>query len=1022
MFEAFEMHKRKTNTAYTLVYSLGEHPYLGFLIEPHVVMLNPNGSLSFTHKRLFSSTSEEFDEILDDTDRRLIRLLDEIEQSHLIKKYHKQNIRPADYFSKIFNPEIYAFLRPKIEARLLQAIALLNGKPFYLMGKEGYPADQPIQIAASPASVLFHFRRNETETRYFPTIKYEGNRIEFMFRNAQIIINEQAWMLLDQVLYHFDQPLEGKKLNPFLQKRYISVPRATERKYFEMFVSGLIEKHHVYAEGFDIKTLTHEAVPVLKNLSADPENNRFELLFEYGPYLFPAVSDTKVTVRMEYNKEDDHYTFYRIRRSRDWERSKLDSLIGKGLKPQDGLFDYLLVDTAVLKNAENAENSGSTENPQIRTALDWLVAHRADLREDGFKIIQENLQTPYFLGKTSLSFQVSEGNDWFDIHAMAHFGEYEVPFLALRDHILSGNRSFALPNGEIAIIPEEWFARYPQLFHFSQNKHELRLKKHHVGLLDELSSFQEVTMERKLENLQSYEGMPDVQPPAGFKGELRAYQQAGFNWFYFLRQYRFGGCLADDMGLGKTIQALALLQKEKELAAEQGKRHYTSLIIMPTSLIYNWQREAEKFVPDLRIFVYTGTGREKDPALFGKYDVIITTYGIARVDADLFQDFYFHYIMLDESQQIKNPSSKSFKMVKGLRSTHRLVLTGTPVENSVADLWPQMTFLNPGLLGSHHFFQQEFVQPIEKKKDEERAARLHALIKPFVLRRTKEQVATELPPKSEQVVYCEMEEEQTAYYERVKSEYRNTILEGLIAAGGERAGGSGSDARNGVGGSAVDSRGDTAGTGADFGATEKTKQSSQIALLQGLSKLRQIANHPAMIDRNYEGSSGKFEQVLQHLDTVLQRGNKVLIFSQFVKQLVLFRQHFEKENIAYAYLDGATTDRAAVVDRFRRDDEVRLFLISIKAGGVGLNLTEADYVFVLDPWWNPAVEQQAIDRAHRIGQRRNVFIYKFISKDTVEEKILALQERKTRIAESLIVTEESFFKSLDLEDIRSLLE
>lgn len=982
-FEACDMHRRKTNKEFRLVYSLGEHPYLGYLIEPHAVMLNPNGSLSFTHKRLFSSTSEEFDELMDDTDRRIIRLLDEIEQSHLIKRHHKQSIRPADYFANIFNKEIFEYLRPKIDARLLQVIPLLKDRPFFLMGKEGYPADQPLQIADSPASILFHFRRNEEETRYFPTIKYEGKRIEFMFRQAQIIVNEQAWMLLDQVLYGFDQPLEGKKLSPFLNKRYISVPRATERRYYEVFVSGLIEKHHVYAEGFDIKTITHEATPVLKNLSSDPANKQFKLQFQYGTYLFPSVSDTRVTVRMHYDEAQDLYTFYRIRRSLEWERGKLEMLLDRGLKLQGNVFDDLIVD------AEQGETLGSVGSSLPVTALDWLLLHQADLQQMGFKIIQEDLQTPYFIGSSSLTFNVAEGNDWFDIHAIAHFGEYQIPFLQLRNHILEGHRTFQLPNGEIAIIPEEWFARYPQLFRFSQNKQGLRLKKHHLGLLDEISSFQEVIMERKLEKLQSYEGMDDIPPPRGFVGELRPYQQAGFNWFYFLKQYRFGGCLADDMGLGKTIQALALMQKEKELALDAGKETPVSLIIMPTSLIYNWQREAQKFVPDLRVFVHTGTGRSKDPALFENYDVIITTYGIARVDAGMFQDFYFHYILLDESQQIKNPSSKSFKVVKSLKSTHRLVLTGTPIENTVADIWPQMTFLNPGLLGTHHYFQEEFVQPIEKKKDEERAARLHALIKPFILRRTKEQVATELPPKSEQVVYCEMDEEQTAYYERVKSEYRNSILEAFSPDADEQS---------------------------------ARAKGSQITLLQGLSKLRQIANHPVMIDHNYEGASGKFDQVIQHLETVLQRGNKVLIFSQFVKQLVLFKQYFEKENIPFAYLDGATTDREAVVERFRQDEEVRLFLISIKAGGVGLNLTEADYVFVLDPWWNPAVEQQAIDRAHRIGQQRNVFIYKFISKDTVEEKILALQERKIKIAERLIVTEESFFKSLDLDDIRSLLE
>ncbi len=309
-------------------------------------------------------------------------------------------------------------------------------------------------------------------------------------------------------------------------------------------------------------------------------------------------------------------------------------------------------------------------------------------------------------------------------------------------------------------------------------------------------------------------------------------------------------------------------------------------------------------------------------------------------------------------------------------------MSGTPVENSVADLWSQMAFLNPGLLGSYHYFQQEFVQPIERKKDEEKAKRLQAMIKPFVLRRTKGQVATELPPKSEQIFYCTMGEEQAERYERIKSEYRNAILENL---------------------------------------GEEKNKTPQIALLQGLTQLRQLANHPRMVDSAFKGESGKFESVIHTLENVFQRGNKVLVFSQFVKQLVLFKQYFDKHGIGYAYLDGSTKNREEVVKQFRQDEDTRLFLISIKAGGVGLNLVEADYVFILDPWWNPAVEQQAIDRTHRIGQTRNVFIYKFITKDTVEEKILALQNRKKTLADTLITTEESFIKSLTQEDIKELL-
>jgi SNF2 family DNA or RNA helicase len=404
---------------------------------------------------------------------------------------------------------------------------------------------------------------------------------------------------------------------------------------------------------------------------------------------------------------------------------------------------------------------------------------------------------------------------------------------------------------------------------------------------------------------------------------------------------------------------------------------------MPTSLIYNWIAEAEKFAPELKILVHTGTFRNKAVERFMEYDVVFTTYGITRVDIDLIKNLYFEYIILDESQNIKNPASKSYKAVKQLKAKHKLILSGTPVENSVNDLWTQMSFINPGLLGNQHYFQSDFVTPIEKKKDEEKARKLQVLIKPFVLRRTKDQVATELPEKTEQLFFCQMSEEQAQYYEKVKSQYRNELLMSIESG---------------------------------------TYSRSHVQVLQGLTKLRQIANHPQMIDNSYEGDSSKFENVIHTLENVLSRGHKVLVFSQFVKQLEIYRNYFDGENIPYAYLDGATRNRGDVVNEFRENPDIKLFLISIKAGGVGLNLTEADYVFILDPWWNPAVEQQAIDRTHRIGQDKKVFIYKFITKDSVEEKILALQNRKKSVAESLITTEESFVKSLTAEDIREILQ
>jgi SNF2 family DNA or RNA helicase len=410
----------------------------------------------------------------------------------------------------------------------------------------------------------------------------------------------------------------------------------------------------------------------------------------------------------------------------------------------------------------------------------------------------------------------------------------------------------------------------------------------------------------------------------------------------------------------------------------------TSLIIVPNSLVYNWYNEAMKFTPDLKVLVHTGIGRSKSAQVFARYDLVISTYGTARVDVDVFKAFKFNYIILDESQAIKNPQSLSSRAVRQLKSSNRLVLTGTPIENSVQELWSQLSFINSGMFGSLASFTERFVLPIEKGKDLQKLNQLKAIIKPFVLRRTKDQVAQDLPEKTEQVIYCPMSEEQQEAYETVKSYYRNEIIKSIRELGLPR---------------------------------------SQFTLLQGLTKLRQIANHPKLSNETYEHGSGKFNEIMYRAETAQAEGHKVLMFSQFVKQLHIFSKYFDEKGIKYAYLDGSLSseERQRIVSAFQQNEGISFFLISLKAGGVGLNLTSADYVFMIDPWWNPAVERQAVDRAHRIGQKKSVFIYKFITKDTVEEKILALQEKKKNLADSLITTEESFIKNIDVDEIMDIL-
>lgn len=976
-----------TSNPFQIIYSLYAHEYLGYLIESFVVQVDDLGRLSFLHQNISSKNAAEFASGLDEKDYELIRLMDAMQQEVVIKKFYAKKIKPNEFFLKVYDKEkgnkpLQEEIERYLEQKRSQILELIQGKRLFEMGNDGEPTWRAIEIMPELATVLFHFRRNETNTHYFPTIKYAGEKLEFQYKGAYLICREPAWLVLNNKLFSFENNVDGKKLQPFLNKKFIEIPKKVEDMYYRKFVAPLIAQFDVYAKGFSINSLYFDPRPQLtfselsttqvatepglfpSNGSANGKTDDgkivFTLSFQYGEYVFKAEQLSETSVRVE--QEGNDYTFHKVRRKQESEKKVIAHLRDLGLE---------------LRHARATHTKG--------TAFSWLSRHRNSLEEQGYLVLQsKNDQKRYFLGKSHISIEVKENIDWFDIYALIRFGEYEISFNELRKYILRKQLEIKLPNGQIAIIPEQWLSDYSELFAFSEEnkngKKEMLLRKHHLALVQDLKSgnLAKVTINNKLEKLRGFEEIDDYPMPEKFQGSLRPYQKAGYNWLQFLNKYNFGGCLADDMGLGKTVQALAMLQAQKE----SGKGG-SSLLIMPTSLIYNWEMEARKFTPGLRVHVYTGTTRNKDVSRFQNYDLILTSYGITRLDIEEFKKFYFNYIILDESQAIKNPSSNIAKAVRELNCRHRLILTGTPLENSTLDLWSQMHFINPGLLGNQSFFKNEFLKPIEKKQDEDKITKLYTIIKPFILRRHKMQVATELPEKIESVQYCSMTEQQEEKYEEAKNYYRSMILDQI-----------------------------------DLHGVKK----SQFMLLQGLTKLRQIANHPAMVDESYTGDSGKMQDVTHMLQSAISKGHNILIFSQFVKQLGLFRKYLDKHKIAYAYLDGATKNRMEQVQNFQNDPKLKVFLISLKAGGVGLNLTKADYVFILDPWWNPAAEQQAIDRAHRIGQENPVFTYKFITRSSVEEKILALQKHKVQLAHNLITTEESFVKNLSKEDINSLLE
>jgi len=970
---------------FEIVYSLFSHEYLGILFESFVIQLDEKGRLSFAHQNIASQNAHEFASRLDDEDYELIKLMDSMQHDAIVKQFNTKKLKPKEYLRRVYdtnsesasNKEIRQMIEIRLESLRAKILEKIKGKRLFEMGNDGNPIWKEINVMPQKATVLFHFRRNEDNTHYFPTLKYEGEKMEWQYKGGYLICDQPAWLVVNDNLYNFEKDVDGKKLKPFLNKKFIVIPKNVEQSYYQKFITQLVASFDVYAKGFDIKVQRSqpEALLSLSDLpgnggaadlfgqpleSEEEDKIVFDLKFQYGDYSFR--SEEKKANNVELERQGDNYVFHKVIRDLEKEKSYGDYLKDLGLPVKTSRFSL-----------------GKSK------AFDWLNSNREALEGMGVKILQNQTikGKRYFIGKASIKVEIKENIDWFDVNAIIKFGEFEVSFSQIRKLLVKGKSEFELPNGEIAVIPDSWFVNYSEIFSFLENdekEHEkMMLKKHHIALAQELEkgNLINLTLSRKLEKLKDFSSMDSYELPVYFKGILRPYQKAGYDWLRFLNEYNFGGCLADDMGLGKTVQTLALLAHEK--SRTEGA---TSLLVMPTSLIYNWELEAKKFTPDLKVLVYTGSQRLKDNRQFQKYDLVLTSYGITRLDVDILKGFFFNYIILDESQAIKNPGSIISKAVNQLVCRHRLILTGTPVENGTMDLWSQMNFVNHGLLGSQGMFKKQFLQPIEKKSDMDKAAKLHAMIKPFVLRRLKTQVATDLPEKVINVKYSGMTPEQEKAYEEVKGYYREKIVQEMSIPGMKR---------------------------------------QAFTLLRGLTQLRQIANHPRLTDSTYEGDSGKMEDIIHMLDSTVREGHKVLVFSQFVKHLAIVKEYLDEQNISYAYLDGATKDRQAEVNAFQNDDKVKIFLISLKAGGVGLNLTKAEYVFLLDPWWNPAVEAQAIDRAHRIGQENKVIIYKFITHNSVEEKIMALQEKKMALAGELISTEESFVKSLNKEDIEALL-
>ena len=621
----------------------------------------------------------------------------------------------------------------------------------------------------------------------------------------------------------------------------------------------------------------------------------------------------------------------------------------------------------VQSRHDDVEIAARDLGPAVRT----LFKNGWQVRADGREVHQPG----------EFNFRIQSGIDWFELHADIDFGGQTVAFPELLAALARGDATVRLSDGSLGLVPEEWAERYGLLARLGTAEDDhIRFSRSQASMLDALLATRETVVvddkfEELRERLKSFSGLPEGPPAPNFGGERRHYQQEGLNWLGFLESFGFGGCLADDMGLGKTVQMLALLQNHYQARTN----HRPSLAVVPKSLLFNWRQEAERFAPDLRVMEYTGTDRGELRDQFGKHELVLTTYGTLRRDILSLREESFAYAILDEAQMIKNAGSQVAKASRLISAEHRIALSGTPIENHLGDLWSIFEFLNPGMLGRSSVFK---LYTRDSESTESRTLLSQAL-KPFILRRTKEEVATELPEKIEQTIFCRMGTRQRQLYDELRAHYRESLLSLVKKQGLSK---------------------------------------SKIHVLEALLRLRQAACHPALLDRaTSQDSSAKLDVLIPQIEELLDENHKALVFSQFTSMLSIVREHLDAKGIRYAYLDGQTRNRRQVVEEFQNDPDCGLFLISLKAGGLGLNLTAADYVFLLDPWWNPAVETQAIDRAHRVGQTRKVIAYRLICQDTVEEKIAELQQKKRELADAILEENGSLIQDLTTEDIASLL-
>lgn len=956
-----------------IVFTLNNNGILGCFPECMVVDTDEKGIFQTHFVRVVEQNKTNYLHIFDTTELQLLDCCLRLEKSYIVSKIKDRFVKEwDDLIGKYFSKKIITSDKQYIKDYLLDYIETIQNRFFELLGDRilylpigKFPFTwTELTVEEEMPDLSYCFENLPDRINYSLAISC-GNK-SLLLQKALLVTRKTARVLIKNKIYEFDSDVDGAKLMPFFDKQKVSVTPVNAEEYVAKVIVPLVVTNKVLASGFEIESfniLTNAMLKVRELASIQQftlfddgaENSAekslvIELIFEYGSFQFWAGQSGKTT---RVNFAENSFTISKVERDKLLETLYIDALKEVGLD----------LNAKVRKMPYNE-------------GVEWINEHYKVLESTGVDIRFENKNNTtqkVFVGERTIQIVLDEGRDWFDIQGKVMFGAYEIPFVRLLKYIKQDKHELILPNGEYAIIPQAWFDEYKTLVDVCTIEDgKAVVARHFMALTQELAQKPQVAcnLKENTRKLLTQTLDTDYELPVGFNGELRHYQKTGYNWLRLLDELALGGCLADDMGLGKTIQALCLLQWMKE------QQRGTSLLVVPKSLLYNWEDEAARFAPELKMHVHSGMQRAQKVSDFSDADIVLTSYGTLRRDKKLFSETAFNYIILDEAQAIKNPQSDTTQACHLLQAKHFLTLTGTPLENSLTDLWSQVHFFNRNMLGSQQHFVRACKQP-------EKQQYYRQLLKPFMLRRHKKDVLTELPDKTIMIQWCDMSNEQYRFYKDIRNSYRDKFIENK---------------------------------------NENNNKVNAIVLLEGLLRLRQSANHPALADKTYTGDSGKFETVCEKLNEVLEQGDKVLIFSSFTEHLKIYRAYLDETQTPYCYLDGSTTDRKAEVERFQNDKNVQVFLLSLKAGGVGLNLTAASYVFLLDPWWNPAAEAQAYDRAHRIGQKNQVFVYKFISRKSIEEKIIQLQKEKLQLFENMINGDSDIMKNLSVEDVMRLIE